>query len=116
MTMFAAFLVISAVLFFRHKNGALPILVISLIFFITGAFLPQVLNPVYRGWIRFAFALGWVNTRVILVVLFYLIFAPIGLAMKLLRADLLEINKNKGSYWKKKERLAGDPLNYERRF
>ncbi len=116
MTMFAAFLVISGLLFFRHKSGALPLLVISFMFLIGGMFLPFFLKPVYIGWMRLAFALGWVNTRIILIVLFYLIFTPIGLVMRLLRIDLLERSKSKGSYWKQKEKLVFNPLDYERRF
>ncbi|MFA5118940.1 MAG: SxtJ family membrane protein [Candidatus Omnitrophota bacterium] len=116
MTMFAAFLVISGVLFFRHKSGALPLLVISFMFLTGGMFLPHLLKPVYIGWMRLAFALGWVNTRIILIVLFYLIFTPIGLVMRLLRIDLLERSKSKGSYWKQKETLVFNPLDYERRF
>lgn len=114
--MFAAFLVISGVLFFRHKSGALPLLVISFMFLTGGMFLPHLLKPVYIGWMRLAFALGWVNTRIILIVLFYLIFTPIGLVMRLLRIDLLERSKSKGSYWKQKETLVFNPLDYERRF
>jgi len=50
------------------------------------------------------------------VAMFYLVFTPVGLAMRLFRIDLLERNKNKESYWKKKEKVDFNPLNYERRF
>ena len=48
--------------------------------------------------------------------MFYLIFTPIGLVMKLFRIDLLERKKREGTYWKKKEKVDFNPLNYERRF
>jgi hypothetical protein len=48
-----------------------------------GLVLPVALRPVYKIWMRFAEALGWVNTRIILGVVFYLMFVPIGLVMRL---------------------------------
>jgi hypothetical protein len=44
---------------------------------------PAGLRPVYRIWMRFAEALGWVNTRIILSLIFFLIFVPFGLLMRL---------------------------------
>lgn len=67
---------------------------------------------------RFALVLSWVNTRLILLIIFYLIFTPIGLAMRLFGIDLLErkSDKNKKSYWKKKEKKSFSRLDYERQF
>jgi hypothetical protein len=44
---------------------------------------PASLGPVYKIWMRFAEALGWVNTRIILSLIFFLIFFPFGLIMRL---------------------------------
>lgn len=73
-------------------------------------------RAVYRAWMRFVFILGWINTRIILVILFYLILTPVGLLLRLFRIDLLERRKKVGTYWKKKEKVKFNPLNYERRF
>jgi len=117
LTMAVAFLVIFGIFFFRHKPaGTAYSLLISCLFLITGLALPVLLKPAYLAWMRLAFILSWVNTRIILAVLFYLIFTPIGLLMRLFRIDLLERKKQPGSYWKKKEKVEFDPLNYERRF
>jgi hypothetical protein len=45
--------------------------------------LPAALRPVYRIWMLFAEALGWVNTRIILSLIFFLIFFPFGLIMRM---------------------------------
>lgn len=45
--------------------------------------LPGWLDPVYRVWMRFAMALGWVNTRIILSLIFFLVFLPVGLIMRM---------------------------------
>lgn len=116
-TMGAAFLVISSIFFLRQRHGgAVTSLLISSVFFITGLILPALLKPIYIIWMRIAFILSWVNTRIILIILFYLVFAPIGLAMRLFKVDLLERNKKKESYWKKKEKPDFNPLNYERQY
>ena len=96
-TMAIAFLVISGLFFFRHKyTGTVYSLLLSCVFFIMGSVLSASLKPVYILWMRLAFILAWVNTRIILVILFYLIFTPVGLAIRLFRIDLLERKKKKG--------------------
>jgi hypothetical protein len=116
-TMGIALMVTSGLFFFREKHtGTLFSLLASGIFFITGLVSPVLLKPVYIIWMRFAFILGWINTRIILVILFYLVFTPFGLFMRLFRIDLLERKKKEGSYWKPKEKIDFNPINYERRF
>jgi hypothetical protein len=44
---------------------------------------PASLRPVYTVWMRFADALGWVNTRIILSVIFFLLFFPAGMIMRM---------------------------------
>ncbi|MDH5480222.1 MAG: SxtJ family membrane protein [Nitrosomonas sp.] len=44
---------------------------------------PASLRPVYKVWMHFASILGWVNTRIILGLIFFLMFLPLGLIMRL---------------------------------
>ena len=44
---------------------------------------PAALRPVYKIWMLFAEALGWVNTRIILSAIFFLVFFPLGLIMRM---------------------------------
>jgi hypothetical protein len=61
---------------------------------------------VYIFWMRLAFILGWINTRIILFIIFYLIFTPIGIVLRIFGIDLLDrkIERDKESYWKKIEK------------
>ncbi len=116
-TMGAVFLFISGLFLFRQRyTGATYSLLVSCIFSIMGLVCPVVLGPVYVVWMRFAFILGWVNTRIILIILFYFIFTPLGLLLRLFKVDLLERESKAGSYWKKKEKAGGAMSDYERRF
>jgi hypothetical protein len=76
-----------------------------------------VLKPVYSAWMKCARVLGWINTRFLLCVAFYLVITPIGLVLKLCGSDLLEmkIDIHKETYWKKKERLCNN-ADYQRQF
>ncbi len=44
---------------------------------------PAGLRPVYNIWMKIGHAIGWVNTRLILGLLFYLMVLPMGLVMRL---------------------------------
>lgn len=44
---------------------------------------PATLKPVYLVWMTIGQALGWVNTRIIMTVMFYLIILPVGLLRRL---------------------------------
>ncbi len=48
---------------------------------------PGVLSPVYTTWMKIGHVLGWVNTRIILGVLFYVLILPMGLIMRLFGND-----------------------------
>lgn len=117
-TMGIGFLVITSFILFKNKHNILTAFLISALFFIFAFIMPSLLKPVYILWMRLAFILSWINTRLILMIIFYILFAPAGLIMRLFRVDLLErkIDKNKDSYWKKKEKIMFNPLDYERQF
>ncbi len=50
---------------------------------------PALLAPVYRAWMAVGSALGWVNTRVLLGAVFFLVVTPIGAVMRLTGRDPL---------------------------
>ncbi|KOR29802.1 hypothetical protein TI03_01360, partial [Achromatium sp. WMS1] len=57
--------------------------------------IPNRLKWIYYGWMLVAMAIGWLNTRLILIVVFYLIMTPMGLLMRLFNQNPL---KNKPSH------------------
>jgi hypothetical protein len=77
-----------------------------------------IMKPIHIGWMTFAFALGWINTRILLGIFFYLILTPIGVVMRLLGKDILDekIERSATSYWVKRESVPGNPQSYERLF
>ncbi len=87
-------------------------------FLVTGLIGYPVLRPIYVGWMKFAYVLGWINMRVLLGVFFYVILTPIGAAMRSLGKDLLDerIDKGAGSYWKVRKPEKFERERYERLF
>ncbi len=70
---------------------------------VTACFLaaPAAWLRLFRLWMKLAEALSWVMTRVILSVFFYLVLAPVGIALRLLRKNPLDLAWKDGrpSYW-----------------
>ncbi len=52
-----------------------------------GLLAPSGLRPVYRSWMRFGLVLSRLTTPLILSLVFFLLFVPIGLAMRLFGRD-----------------------------
>ena len=50
---------------------------------------PTTLRPFYRAWMRFGLIAGFINTRIIMFLLYYLVFVPIGALMTLIGRDAL---------------------------
>jgi Saxitoxin biosynthesis operon protein SxtJ len=48
---------------------------------------PRALGYLHRGWTLLGTGLGWVNTRLILSLLFFFVVLPIGLVMRLAGRD-----------------------------
>lgn len=50
-------------------------------------FAPSLLAPVHRAWMAVGAVLGWINTRILLAAVFYLVVLPVGFVMRLLGRD-----------------------------
>ena len=68
---------------------------------VLGLTVPVVLKPVYRVWMALAVVMGFIMTRVILSVVYYLVMTPIGLALRLFGKDPMHrrIDPEASSYW-----------------
>ncbi|MCF8033695.1 MAG: hypothetical protein K9K66_05545 [Desulfarculaceae bacterium] len=61
---------------------------------------PAGLRPLYMVWMSLALVLGAMVSRIILTVLFYLVVTPIGLVLRAMGKDLLDLKlKDRESYW-----------------
>ena len=84
------------------NNGELRLwsLSISLIFLVLGIFKSKILTPLNKMWFKFGIFIGNIISPIIMGAIFFLIVTPIGLFMRVIGKDLLNLkyNNNK-SYW-----------------
>ena len=110
-------IVIGVFLFFREKDLFIYFSSIGLIFIGLGIITPAALKPIYKIWMTFAIIIGWVMTRVILSVLFYLIISTIGIFARLVGKDFLNLKlKNNESYWNIRNKEYEMNQDYEKQF
>lgn len=100
-TMAIALVVIGGIVLLKQRHDPRWFFYIAAVFFLVSLSVPRLLHPVYIIWMRIGHVLGWINTRLILIILFYGVMTPIGWVMKLFRGDPLDIRitKNTSTYW-----------------
>ena len=110
--------IVGTVLWLRNKQVFIWFYWLALLFLGLGVFAANLLKPVYIFWMRFAYILAWINTRVILTIVFFFIFTPMGIILRLFRKDPLRrsFNKTSKSYWKTRESIEFNPQQYARQF
>ena len=75
-------------------------LVISLIFLALGLLNSKILTPLNRLWFKFGLLLGRFISPLIMGIIFFVVVTPIGIIMRLLKKDLLNLKYNKKeTYW-----------------
>lgn len=116
--MFTAMVVLGTILMLKGRAAFVWLYFGGISFFLLGVINSELLKTPYLLWMRFAFVLSWVNTRIILALLYYLVITPVGLLLRLFRKDLLDTSPAnvRDSYWHKKEPHAPGSERYERQF
>ncbi|MEZ5293100.1 MAG: SxtJ family membrane protein [Vicinamibacterales bacterium] len=67
---------------------------------LVGLVRPGWLGPVFTAWMAVAFPIGWVVSRVVLAVLYYLVFTPVAVVFRLMHRDALgRRRRTTASYW-----------------
>ena len=75
-------------------------IIISLIFLVLGLLKSKILAPLNKLWFKFGIFLGKIISPLIMGIIFFLVVTPIGILMRLLGKDLLNLKHNKNkSYW-----------------
>ena len=74
--------------------------VIALIFLVLGILNSNILSPLNKLWFKFGIFLGKIISPIIMGIIFFLVVTPIGLIMRLLGKDVLNLRYNDyKSYW-----------------
>ena len=97
---FVVFLLVALYPLIHAEEIRLWSLIISIIFLILGLLNSKILGPLNKIWFKFGILLGKIVSPLIMGIIFFLVVTPIGLIMRLLGKDLLNLKYNKNqSYW-----------------
>src|SRR5262245_61186405 len=87
----AGFTVVALVPLIRGHSPRSWIFGLAILFGAAGLIVPTVLAPVYRLWMRLGEFLAWVNTRVILTIVYYVLIVPTGLVLRMRGKDPMRL-------------------------
>ena len=97
---FVVFLLVSFYPLINEENIRYWSLYISLIFLILGLINSKILSPLNKIWFKFGIFLGKIISPIVMGIIFFLVVTPIGILMRILKKDLLNLKFNKDrSYW-----------------
>ena len=118
LTVGGVLLLIAALLFYFEKPSAIYFAVIGGVLFVSGLTVPQILKPINKVWMGLAIVLGFIMSRVILTIFFYLILTPVSLLAKLFRKKFMELKYDNSTktYWERRSIIQKKPIDYERQF
>lgn len=110
--------ILGSVLLWREKEYYIYFLIISAFLIIAGLLVPAILRPLQKAWMGIAVTIGWFMTRVILSLLFFLVFTPIGLIGRLFGQDFIDrkFRIDADSYWIAKDNKDKEKSRYEKHY
>ena len=106
-------------LFFWRKHAYyFYFFVTSATFFSLALTMPGLLKAIQKIWMTLAIIISWIITRIILIILFYLVVTPIGIVARIFGSKFLEkgFDRNADSYWIAVKPVKIDKCRYENQF
>ena len=91
---------------------------LALLFGTAAFLLPRLLSPLNRLWFRFGMALHHIVNPIVMTLLYYGAFVPVGLVAKLTGKDPLRLkcNRQGASYWIRREPPGPAPQSMAKQF
>ena len=97
---FVVFLLIALYPVINNEEIRAWSLIVSLIFLVLGLLNSKILNPLNQIWFKFGILLGRIISPFIMAIIFFFVVTPIGLIMRTLGKDILNLRYNtKKTYW-----------------
>lgn len=115
---FTLIVVATFLLNYSHNTAAIIIYAVAIILFLLKFISPKLLSFVHTAWMMLALILGWIMTKIILTILFFIVVTSIGIITKFSRKNFLDLNRGNGSptYWNKRCNSVKVKNYYERQY
>jgi hypothetical protein len=91
-----AFLVIGVLPLLKGLDARVWALIVCAAFVLAALALPGALARPYAVWMRIGAVLGWINTRIILSVIYFGVLTPVGLLRRAFGQDALSLRLDRG--------------------
>lgn len=118
--LFFGFIFFILALYFFWKEDSIFIIlfsIFSLTFILLAIFKDSLLFPFNKIWMRFGMFLGSIVRPIVLAVLFFGLFAPLGILMRVFGRDELRLKSSKTqSFWKQRENLDSSKNFFNQQF
>ena len=109
----ALFLIATTYFYINNASSSVvsTLSVIGMSFLVATLVNPDVLLPLNRLWMRFGLLLGMIISPIVMGIIFFGLFTPMSLTMRLFRRDELRLRfKNKKTHWILRDFPDGDKL------
>jgi len=83
----------------RLNGGGVYLLTAAAALAVITATFPRAWRPILALWMPVAHGLGWINTRLLLGMVFVVLIMPIGLILRLSGYDPLRLRAQRGTDW-----------------
>ncbi len=116
---FSSVFLICAIYFFytNQQTYSLGFFSLAIIFICISILRDELLFPFNRLWMRFGMLLGMIISPIILAVLFFFIFTPIAIVMKIFQRDELRLQAhNKDSFWRQRTQDSPNAKSFTQQF
>lgn len=114
-----AFAILATLQLLLHgKLNPMVLYAISGFLIVSGLLVPGILRPFNYVWMKISVVLGWIMNRVLLGVIFFVIFTLVATIMRLSKRDALHRKKDPAatSFWLTRPNTATPAERYERQF
>lgn len=116
---FAVIFVFSAIYFFCRSEQIISLVFCSLsfIFILLSYFKDNWLLPLNKLWMHLGILLGKIVSPIVLAILFFIMFTPIAIGMRIFRRDELRLKSlNTKSYWKIRDQVNLGVTSFKQQF
>lgn len=112
--------IIAGAKLWRHTGSMTPYYCIAgaVAFMFFGYVTPKLLHPVWKGWMKFAVALGMVMSTILVSIAWFLMFVPMGIVFKIIGKRVMDLRYKApvDTYWEVRDTKLNDFKLLERQF
>ena len=96
---FIFFLIVGLYPLISNKPIRIWSVAVSLVFLIITIFKPNLFIFLNKLWIKFGILLGKIISPIVMGLVFFFVVTPIGIFVKVLKKDVMGLNREASSYW-----------------